>query len=126
MIYRLLADATALLHISFVLFVLFGSALVARFPSLLWLHLAAVAWGVAIELIGWRCPLTLVENHFRQLALQAGQGWSWIDLNLLPLIYPDLWFPGGFPSWGYWGIGIAVGLINLLAYRRIFLQQHFL
>ncbi|WP_227657403.1 DUF2784 domain-containing protein [Candidatus Magnetaquicoccus inordinatus] len=119
MLYRLFADCTALFHISFVLFVLFGSALVARYPVLLWWHLPAVTWGVAIELIGWNCPLTYVENHFRQLALENGQGWSFVDLYLLPIIYPALWFPGGFPSWGFPVIGIVVFVINFFAYHRI-------
>lgn len=39
------AAAVLLLHLAFVLFVVFGALLVARWPRLAWLHLPAAAWG---------------------------------------------------------------------------------
>ena len=49
---RLAADAVALLHLAFVLFVAFGGLLVWRWPRLVWLHLPAVGWGALIEFTG--------------------------------------------------------------------------
>ncbi|MGS0639494.1 DUF2784 family protein, partial [Citrobacter sp. VF227] len=50
MLYRIGADAVLLLHLSFILFVLFGGLLVAWRRGFLLLHLTAVAWGIYIEL----------------------------------------------------------------------------
>ncbi|WP_436105835.1 DUF2784 domain-containing protein [Massilia sp. LjRoot122] len=88
MIYRFLADAVLLLHLGFILFVVFGALLVARRPRLLPLHLAAAAWGFAIEVLGAICPLTHVENRMRLLAGDAGYSGGFIDHYLLPLVYP--------------------------------------
>ena len=59
---RLAADAVALLHLAFVLFVVFGGLPVWRWPRLAGLHLPAVLWGGWIEFSGWTCPLTPLEN----------------------------------------------------------------
>ena len=86
--YRTLADAVLLLHLGFILFVVFGALLVARRRRWLAVHLAAAAWGVLVEATGAVCPLTWAEVHFRQLAGEAGYQGSFVDHYLLPLIYP--------------------------------------
>lgn len=48
----IVADLLVLLHLAFILFVLFGGLLVLRWRRLLWLHLPVVAWGAAIEFVG--------------------------------------------------------------------------
>ncbi|MCC2957429.1 DUF2784 domain-containing protein [Massilia sp. IC2-477] len=88
MVYRFLADAVLLAHLAFILFVVFGALLVARWPRLLLLHLLAAAWGFGIEVLGAICPLTYLENHMRLLAGGSGYSGGFIDHYLLPLIYP--------------------------------------
>jgi hypothetical protein len=88
-LYWLLANALVLLHLAFILFVVAGGLLVARKPRLVWLHLPAVIWGALIEFMGWICPLTPLENHFRKLAGQTGYKGGFIEHYLLPLIYPE-------------------------------------
>lgn len=86
--YSRLADAVVLLHALFILFVVFGGALaVWRWP-LRWLHLPALVWGAGILLVHGICPLTPLENRFREQAGQAPYAGSFIDHYLLPLIYP--------------------------------------
>ena len=58
MILRIAADGVVLLHLGFILFVLFGALLVWCWPRLAWVHLPAVAWGAAVELLHLYCPLT--------------------------------------------------------------------
>ena len=87
--YALLADLMLLLHVGFILFVVMGGVLVLLRPRLAWLHLPAAAWGAAVELRGWFCPLTDLENHWRLLAGRPGYDSSFIDRYLTPLIYPD-------------------------------------
>ena len=114
--YGILADATVAAHFLFIFFVLLGGFLVLRWPALAWLHLPVLLWGVGIELIGWICPLTYLENHFRALARAEGYGASFVEHYLVPLIYPALLFPGGFPRSGFIAIGVFVAVINAVIY----------
>lgn len=116
---RLLADLTALFHAAFVAFVLFGGFWVLQRPRVAWLHVPAFLWGAGVEIGGFTCPLTHLENHYRRLAFDAGGDLSFTDRYILPLIYPDLWFPGGFPPWGYAAIGIFVLTLNGAIYLRL-------
>jgi hypothetical protein len=88
MVYRVLADVVVLLHAGFILFVVLGALAVARHRVLLPLHLAAAAWGVAIEGFGAVCPLTWVEIRLRLLAGEAGYGGGFVEHYLVSLIYP--------------------------------------
>ena len=83
------ADALVVLHAAFVLFVVAGSALVWRWPRLAWLHVPAALWGAAVELFGWICPLTPLENELRADAGAKGYGGGFVEHYLLPVLYPD-------------------------------------
>lgn len=89
MSYWLLANALVLLHLVFILFVVGGGLLVAWKKSFVWLHLPAAIWGALIEFMGWICPLTPLENHFRRLSGTSGYEGGFIEHYLLPLIYPE-------------------------------------
>jgi uncharacterized protein DUF2784 len=84
----LLANLLVLLHLAYILFVLFGAALVAWRRWIIWLHLPAIAWGTFVSAMGWVCPLTPWENHFRQLAGQEGYQGGFIEHYILPVLYP--------------------------------------
>ena len=62
MLYRTFAAAIALLHGTFSLIVVFGGLLVLRYPSLLWLHAACVAWAVLTMTTDLGCALTTWEK----------------------------------------------------------------
>ena len=51
-------------------------------------HLPAAVWGALVEIMGWLCPLTPLEQHFRTAAGEAGYTGSFIEQYLLPVIYP--------------------------------------
>lgn len=53
MLYRLAADTLVLLHLAFILLVLFGGLLVLRWRPALLLHLPAMAWGLAVDACTW-------------------------------------------------------------------------
>lgn len=114
MVYRFLADAVLLVHLGFILFVVFGALLVLRRPRLLPVHLAAAAWGFGIEVLGAVCPLTHVENRMRQLAGESGYSGGFIDHYLLPLIYP-----GEMTRGLQLGLAAGVLVINGLLYAWI-------
>ena len=83
-----LADLVLVLHAAFILFVVAGGLLVLCCPRLAWLHLPCVAWGILVELFGWICPLTPLENRLRHQAVGAGGESGFIEHYLAPLIYP--------------------------------------
>ncbi|MFS2218205.1 DUF2784 domain-containing protein [Telluria sp. Tellsp104] len=114
MVYQLLAAMVLLLHLGFMLFVVAGAVLVARRRRLLPLHLAAVAWGIAIEAAGAACPLTGLENHLRMLAGAGGYAGGFVDHYLVELIYPS-----GLTRPMQWGLAAAVLALNAVLYVRI-------
>jgi hypothetical protein len=109
--YRFLADLTLILHLCFILFVLFGGLLCLFRTGMIRLHLPAASWGVWVEWAGGTCPLTPLEHHFRELA--SGQGFSggFIEHYLVPIIYPVR-----LDTSLQWFLGTAVILINLVVY----------
>jgi hypothetical protein len=111
MTFRVLADATVLLHGAFVVFVLLGGLLVLRRPRTAWVHLPAVAWGAWVEFAGLVCPLTPLENWLRAHGDGAGYTTGFIEHYLVPVLYPaslsrDL----------QWGLGSLVLLVNAVMY----------
>ena len=86
--YILLADLVVLLHVLFVLFVLFGGLLAAKWPRVLWIHGPALAWGCLVEFSGWMCPLTPLENWLRMQGGVSGYHGDFLSHWLLPLLYP--------------------------------------
>jgi hypothetical protein len=116
--YRLWADLVVVLHALFVLIVLFGGLAVLRWPRLAWVHLPAALWGGLIEIGGWVCPLTHLENRFRRLAGGAGYGTGFIEHYLEPVLYP-----AGLTRRTQLLFGITALLINLAIYARLWSRR---
>jgi hypothetical protein len=87
-LYGILADAVLVLHLAFILFVLFGSLLALRWRRIAWVHLPAALWGAVVEFTGWICPLTPLENRFRIASGAPAYSRSFIEHYLVPVIYP--------------------------------------
>lgn len=87
--YHFLADALVVLHFAFVTFVIFGGLLVVRRPRMAFVHLPAAFWGVFVEWSGWICPLTYLENHWRELGNQATYRGGFVDHYIMPVLYPE-------------------------------------
>ncbi len=83
-----LADLVVFLHLAFVAFVALGGLFVLRWPRAAWLHLPCALWGVLIEVTGWICPLTPLENHLRRMAGEAGYSGGFIAHYIVPALYP--------------------------------------
>ena len=66
--YGFIADAIAVLHLVFVIFVVLGVLAVRRWPRIAWLHIPAVLWAAYVETTGASCPLTPWETEYRELA----------------------------------------------------------
>ena len=113
--YQLLADLVVLVHVAFVVFAVLGGLLAARWRRLVWIHLPAVIWAVIVEVFGWVCPLTPLENWLRRRGGQAGYPSDFIAHYILPVLYPE-----ELTREVKICLGAFVLLINLSVYTWIF------
>lgn len=111
MIYQLLADTLLGLHLLFILFVIFGGLLVLRWRWVWPVHILAAVWGTLIELFGWICPLTPMENRLRRLGGAAGYEGGFIEHYLVPLVYP-----GNLTQELQIFLGTALIVLNVIIY----------
>ena len=119
MIYKIAANITILIHFSFICFVVVGGFLALRWRWLIFIHLPCVVWGALIEFRGWICPLTPLENWFRELSGSSGYNVGFIEHYLLPVIYPT-----GLTREIQIILGGFVVLVNLIAYVFYTLRIH--
>lgn len=88
MLSRVLADTVLFFHFIFVVFAIFGGLLVLYKRWVVWLHIPVVLWSSVVNLAGWICPLTPLENVYRFAAGQAGYEGSFIEHYIGSLVYP--------------------------------------
>jgi hypothetical protein len=112
--YRVLADAVALLHLAFVLFVAVGGLLALRWPRLAWLHVPCAVWGAIIAFTDAICPLTPLEKTLRQWSGEVGYSGGFIRHYLVVPLFPD-----GPPAWLRMGLIAAWLLVTGWAYWKL-------
>jgi hypothetical protein len=117
MCYHLAADVLLIAHLAFIVFVMLGGLLLLKWPRLIYLHLPAVVWGILVELRGWLCPLTPLEQHYRALAGETGYSGGFVQHYLLPLIYP-----AGLTRDVQTLLALCVITINLVIYAGIYVK----
>lgn len=118
MLYRLLADAVLIAHLAFVIFVLFGGILVSRYPHLLRIHLPALLWGIAVQWADWTCPLTPLENRFRQLGGEAGYSGGFVEHLVSKVLYPE-----HLPLELRYFLGLVLIGVNIAIYGHILFHK---
>jgi hypothetical protein len=114
MLTRIAADLVVLVHLGFIIFVVFGGLLVLRWPKLAWIHVPAALWGAAIEFAGWICPLTPLENRLREAGGSAGYTGGFIEHHIVPLVYP-----GELTRGTQVLLGAGIVLVNCVAYAIV-------
>jgi len=91
MLHHVLTDLTILFHFLWILFIVFGLLLVWKWPKVVFVHLGGLLFSLIINLFGWYCPLTYLENYLNASAVKGtGYGNSFIARYLAPIVYPDL------------------------------------
>lgn len=118
MLFRFLADATVVFHLLFVAFVICGGVLVMRWPRVAWVHLPAAAWGAWVELAGWICPLTPLENWLRMQGGSDTYSSGFVERYLLPVLYPE-----SLSRDVQWTLGLLVILLNGIIYAVVVLSR---
>jgi Protein of Unknown function (DUF2784) len=116
--YSLAADAVMAIHFLFIAFALTGSFLILWKRWIIWLHIPALVWGIWIEASGRICPLTPLENHYRDLAGQSTYGEGFITHYLGPIIYPA----GLTRSTQFMIMGVLIG-VNLVGYGLVIAKR---
>ena len=120
MIYRGLADSIFILHFCFALFAVFGGLLVLRRRAFLYLHLPALIWSVAVELLRLPCPLTSLENHLRFLGGEAGYAGGFVEHWISAILYADI-----SPQFQMF-LGVLLLAFNLFVYALVLRRFQFL
>jgi hypothetical protein len=111
MLYLVAADLVLVAHLLFIGFVVGGSFLAWRWPRLIWVQLPAMVYGAAVELIGFACPLTGLQNYLLRRGGQAGYRGGFISHYLVQVIYPP-----GLTRGVQVGLGLFVVLVAVAGY----------
>src|SRR5258706_11787799 len=118
MFYRFLADSVVVFHLSFVIFVIAGGVLVVRWKKVALLHIPAILWGMYVEWSGAMCPLTPLENRFREAGGGTAYQGGFIDHYIIPTLYPED-LTRDFQI----TLGTVIALINVLLYTIAFTRR---
>lgn len=87
--YRAIVVVVVGLHFAYLAFVAAGGFLALRWPRMIWAHLLACAWAVAIVTApALLCPLTVAENWARRRAGMGTDNRGFIDRYVQNVIYP--------------------------------------
>jgi Protein of Unknown function (DUF2784) len=105
-----LAAGVLIIHLLFIAWVIFGAILTRGHRFLTGLHLASLVYVVVIEAGPWPCPLTGLEDYFRQQGGAPAYHEPFLVHYLEILIYPSV--SELLLVW----CAIAVAAINLAVY----------
>ena len=113
--YELMANLTLIIHLIFILFVIFGGLLFFIFSKIIYIHLPALLWGIYIELTNSVCPLTYLENWFLFKGELTTYSNDFINNYLFSIIYPK-----ELTAEIQIYLGISLLVINILIYGLIY------
>ncbi|MFD7656843.1 DUF2784 domain-containing protein [Actinosynnema sp. NPDC059797] len=89
MVARALAESVMVVHFGVLGFLVVGGFLAWRWPRVAYFHAAMAAWGLLVVLFPIPCPLTWLENTFREAAGQEPLAVGFIDTYIDGVLYPD-------------------------------------
>lgn len=112
---RLAANFVLLLHFAIVLVAVFGAFGVLVDPRWAWIHVPVVAWSSLVNLAGWTCPLTPLENRFRAAARQGGYDGGFVQHYIGSVVYPQ-----GMPRRLELVAGVSVVAWNAVLYACLY------
>jgi len=113
-----LADGVLVLHLLFILWVIFGAIVALHRPWLRWSHIVSLVWGILTELLPWPCPLTLLENRFEARAGITPYQGGFLLHYLDALVYPNV------SATLLTIVGVVVCVGNLAVYVFVFARSN--
>ena len=114
MLFQALADLVVLVHLAFIVFVVLGRALTLRWRRIAWVHIPAVLWSALLELCGWICPLTPLENWLRRAGGASGYAGGFVEQYVVPIVYP-----AALTRETRVALGLLVCVVNAAIYARL-------
>ncbi|HTU50627.1 MAG TPA: DUF2784 domain-containing protein [Acidobacteriaceae bacterium] len=102
--------AVLMLHLAWILWVIFGAFWTSGRPWLTAFHIASLVWGILVEIGPWPCPLTMAEEFFQQRAGQVSSGGNFLQHYISSIVYPNVSVTLLI------GCGVAVCAANLAIY----------
>jgi hypothetical protein len=112
---RFAANIVLLFHFVFVVLAVFGGFGVLINPRWAWIHVPIVVWSSVVNLAGWTCPLTPLENRLRAAASGTGYEGGFVQHYIGPLVYPS-----GMPRRLELVAGVAIAAWNGALYAFIY------
>ena len=88
--YRTGAAFVLAVHLIWILWIIAGALFTRGRPLLTCIHIAALCWGIAVEVGPWPCPLTLAEQFFETKAGIIPYQGGFLIHYLDSIVYPDL------------------------------------
>jgi uncharacterized protein DUF2784 len=110
--YHAAAILVLALHLSFILWVVFGALFTRGRPMLQRIHITSLVWGLVIEIFPWTCPLTYAENWLEKRAGIAPYPGGFLLHYLDALVYPNV------PPLLLTVAAVAVVAVNIATYWR--------
>ena len=89
-VFQLLAAGVLMLHLLWILWVIFGCLLTRRRRLLAWFHIASLIYSIVIEVGAWPCPLTWAEQWAERRAGMAAYEEDFLIHYLEAVVYPDV------------------------------------
>ena len=111
-VYALGAEVAVLIHFAWIVFVVTGVFFLRRRRRLRLFHLASVVYSLAIELCGWICPLTHLEQWLWQRAGRQAYEGAFITYYLEKIIYLRA------PQWLLVSLAVLLLAVTLFVYFR--------
>jgi hypothetical protein len=89
--YHFIIDLVIILHFLWILFLIFGFYFVLKGSRIAYLHAAGLLFSLVLNLLGWYCPLTNIEDHLNSLWHQhTPVAKSFMARTLEKVVYPDV------------------------------------
>lgn len=107
---RFFAIAILMIHLLWIVAVIFGAPFTKGRPVWTGLHIGSLIWGIIVEVAPVSCPLTLLQQHFEAQAGMATYQGSFLMHYLNRIIYPNL------PWWLVATVGASICALNLGIY----------
>jgi hypothetical protein len=85
------ADIVLIVHWLWIVFLILGFVFALMGSRIAYLHLGGLAFALLLNVVGWYCPLTYVENYLRSLHnMHAIYPPTFIARIVEKVVYPDV------------------------------------